>query len=145
MKVSEIMTPDFEMIESTSSLTDAAKKMKEFNVGFMPVQEGTSLIGVITDRDIVVRALADELNPSSTQVKDIISSDVVYCFDDDSVEEAIRLMEENQVRRLIVCRSDRTPIGIISLGDIAVKSGQESLFAEALEQISEPAAPSKQR
>jgi CBS domain-containing protein len=145
MKVSEIMTPDFEMIGSTSSLTDAAKKMKEFNVGFLPVQEGTSLIGVITDRDIVIRALAEELDPGSTQVKDVISSDVVYCFEDGNVEEAVRLMEENQVRRLIVCRSDRTPVGIISLGDIAVKSGEESLSGEALEQISEPATPSKRR
>lgn len=145
MKVSEIMTPDFEMIASTSSLADAAKKMKEFNVGFLPVQEGTNLIGVITDRDIVVRALAEELDPGSTQVKDIISSDVLYCFEDDSVEDAVRLMEDNQVRRLIVCRSDRTPVGIISLGDIAVKSGEETLSGEALEQISEPAMPSKGR
>lgn len=145
MKVSEIMTPDFEMIVSTNSLTEAAKKMKEFNIGFLPVQEGTSLIGVITDRDIVVRVLAEELDPGSTQVKDVISPDVLYCFEDDSVEEAVRLMEDNQVRRLIVCRSDRTPVGVISLGDIAVKSGEGSLSGEALEQISEPAAPSKGR
>jgi CBS domain-containing protein len=143
MKVSEIMTSDFEMIDSTSSLIDTAKKMKEFNVGFLPVKEGTNLIGVVTDRDIVIRALAEGRDFGSTPVKDIISSDIVYCFEDDSVEEAVRLMEENQVRRLIVCRSDRTPVGVLSLGDLAVRSGQEQLYGEALEQISEPAAPSK--
>jgi CBS domain-containing protein len=143
MKISEIMTPKFETINSTNTLTDAARKMKEFNVGFLPVQEGTSLIGVVTDRDIVIRALAEERDPDSTQVKEIISSDIVYCFEDDNIEDAVRLMEENQVRRLIVCRSDRTPVGIVSLGDIAVRTGEECLSGEALEQISEPAAPSR--
>lgn len=143
MRVSEIMTPNFEMIDSTSSLIDAARKMKEFNVGFLPVQEGNNLIGVITDRDIVIRALAQDRDPGSTQVKDIISSDVVYCFEDDSVEDAVRLMEDNQVRRLIVCRSDRTPVGIVSLGDLAVRVREGQLSGEALEFISEPAAPSR--
>ena len=142
MKISEIMTPRFEMISSTDTLTDAARTMKEFNVGFLPVQEGSSLIGVITDRDIVIRALAEKHDPDSTQVKDIISSDVVYCFEDDTIEDAVKLMEDNKVRRLVVCRSDRTPVGIVSLGDIAVKAGQECLSGEALEQISEPATPS---
>lgn len=143
MKISEIMTVRFETIDSTSTLTDAARQMKEFNVGFLPVKEGAGLIGVVTDRDIVIRALAEKQNPGSTQVKDIISSDIVYCFEDDSIEDAVRLMEANQVRRLIVCRSDRTPVGIVSLGDIAVKAGEECLSGEALEQISEPAAPSR--
>jgi len=139
MKISEIMTTDFETIDSTNSLTDAAKRMKSLDVGILPVQKGTHLIGVVTDRDIVVRCLAQECDPGKTQVKDIMSSDIVYCFEDDNVEDAVKLMEENQVRRLIVCRQDGTPVGIVSLGDLAVRSGQEHLFAEALEQISEPA------
>ena len=143
MKISEIMTAGFETVDSTNSLTDAAKKMKSLNVGVLPVQEGTRLIGVVTDRDIVIRALAEERDPNDTQVKDIASSNIVYCFEDDSVEDAVRLMEENQVRRLIVCREDGTPIGIVSLGDLAVRSGQEQLFAEALEQISEPAGSTR--
>jgi CBS domain-containing protein len=139
MKISEIMTAGFETIDSTNSLTEAAKKMKSLDVGILPVQEGTRLIGVVTDRDIVVRGLAEERDPGETQVKDIVSPNIVYCFEDDSIEDAVKLMEENQVRRLIVCREDGTPIGIVSLGDLAVRSGQEQLFAEALEQISEPA------
>ena len=143
MKISEIMTAGFETIDSTNSLTEAARKMKSLDVGILPVQEGTRLIGVVTDRDIVVRALAEERDPGETQVKDIISPNIVYCFEDDSIEDAVKLMEENQVRRLIVCREDGTPIGIVSLGDLAVRSGQEQLFAEALEQISEPAGSAR--
>lgn len=141
MKINEIMTTDFEMIDSSASLTEAAEKMKSLNVGFLPVREGTRLAGLVTDRDIVIRGLAEGLDPDSTSVKDIISSEVVYCYDDDSVEEAARLMEDNQIRRLIVVNHDQTPVGILSIGDIAVKSGQEELAGEILERISEPAAP----
>jgi CBS domain-containing protein len=139
MQVSEIMTTDFEMIDSTNSLTQAAEKMKSLNVGFLPVKEGTRLVGLITDRDIVIRGLAEGKNPGATQVKDIISSRILYCFDDDSVEEAARLMEDNQVRRLIVVNHDQVPVGVVSLGDIAVRAGQESLSGEILERVSEPA------
>jgi CBS domain-containing protein len=141
MKVSEIMTTDFEVIDSSSTLMEAAEKMKLLNVGFLPVKEGTRLIGLITDRDIVVRGLADGLDPKSTAVKDIISSEIVYCYDDDSVEDAARLMEDNQVRRLVVVDHNQTPVGIVSIGDIAVKSGQEQLAGEILERVSEPATP----
>lgn len=143
MNVSEIMTSDFEMIDSTNSLRDAARKMKSLNVGFLPVQEGTMLIGLLTDRDIVIRGLAEGGDADSTQVKDIISSKVVYCFEDDSIEDAVRLMEEHKVRRLIVVDHDQVPVGIVSLGDIAVKAGLEQLSGEALERISEPAAPAR--
>jgi len=141
MNVSEIMTTDFEMIDSTCSLLEAAEKMKSLNVGFLPVREGTRLIGLVTDRDLVIRGLAEGADPRSTQVKDIISSEIVSCFDDDSIEEAARLMEDNQVRRLVVVDHDQTPVGIVSIGDIAVKSGQEQLAGEILERVSEPAAP----
>jgi CBS domain-containing protein len=141
MKVSEIMTPDFEMIDSTSSLTEAAQKMKSFNIGFLPVQEGNKLIGLITDRDIVVRAVAEGQDPNATPVKDIISSELVFCHEDDSVEDVARLMEENQVRRLIVTDYSGTPVGIVSLGDIAAKTGDERLAGEVLQRVSKPAAP----
>jgi CBS domain-containing protein len=129
------------MIDGSASLTEAAEKMKLLNVGFLPVREGTRLAGLVTDRDIVIRGLAEGLDPDSTSVKDIISSEIVYCYDDDSVEDAARLMEDNQIRRLIVVNHDQTPVGIVSIGDIAVKSGQEELAGEILERISEPAAP----
>lgn len=141
MNISEIMTTDFQMIDSNASLIEAAEKMKSLNVGFLPVREGTRLAGLLTDRDIVIRGLAEGLDPESTSVRDIISSEVVYCYDDDSVEDAARLMEDKQIRRLIVVNHDQTPVGILSIGDIAVKSGQEQLAGEILERVSEPAAP----
>jgi CBS domain-containing protein len=143
MKISEIMTTDFEMIDSTKSLLEAARKMKSLDVGFLPIREGTRLIGLVTDRDIVIRGLAEGLDPGSTQVKDIISSEIVYCYDDDNVEEAAQLMEDNQVRRLIVVDHEQTPVGIVSLGDLAVKTGQDRLSGEVLERVSEPAAPAR--
>jgi CBS domain-containing protein len=143
MKVSDIMTTDFEKIDADNSLFEAAQKMKSFNIGFLPVQEGDKLIGLLTDRDIVVRGLAEDLDPRRTSVKDIVSSDIVYCFEDESVEDAARLMEDNQVRRLIVVDHDQKPIGIVSIGDIAVKSGQEQLAGEILERVSEPAMPAR--
>jgi CBS domain-containing protein len=143
MDVRDVMTSRFEMIDSTNSLTQAAREMKSLDVGMLPVREGTRLIGVITDRDIVIRGLAEGRDPDSAQVKDIISSAVVTCYEDDSVEDAAHLMEEHQVRRLIVCDHDRTPVGIVSLGDLAVKSGRDELSGEALERISEPAAPAR--
>lgn len=141
MKVSEIMTSGFETVDSKNSLVETARKMKSFNIGFLPVREDKNLIGVITDRDLVVRALAEGLEPAFTKVKDICSPEVVYCYEDDSIEGAVKLMEEHQVRRLVVCDYDGNPVGVVSLGDIAVKTGQEQLSGEALEQISEPAAP----
>jgi CBS domain-containing protein len=106
----------------------------------LPVHDGDKLIGLITDRDIVVRGLAEDLDPQSAPVKDVVSSDIVYCYEDESVEDAARLMEDNQVRRLIVIDHNQTPVGIVSIGDIAVKSGQEQLAGEILERVSEPAA-----
>jgi CBS domain-containing protein len=141
MRISEIMTSDFEMIDSTSSLTEAAQKMKSLNVGFLPVQEGTRLIGLVTDRDIVVRAVAEGRDPSSAQVKDVITSELIFCYDDDSIEDAARLMEDNQVRRLIVTDHNKTPVGVVSLGDIAEKSHDERLAGEILERVSAPAMP----
>jgi CBS domain-containing protein len=145
MKINEIMTTDFTMIDSTTSLIEAAEKMKSLNVGFLPVKEGTRLIGLITDRDLVIRGLAEGLNPGSTQVKDIISSEIVYCYEDDSVEDAARLMEDHQIRRLMVVNHDQTPVGVVSLGDLAVKLGEDRLSGEVLERISEPAVPARQR
>lgn len=143
MRVSEIMTSGFETIDAVSSVTEAAKKMKLFDIGILPVQEGKELVGVLTDRDIVVRALAMEFDPDSTQAGDIATRDVIFCYEDISVEEAARMMEEHQIRRLIACDYDGNPVGIISLGDLAVKTRQDQLSGEALERISEPAAPAR--
>jgi CBS domain-containing protein len=116
--------------------------MRDMNVGPLPVcGQDDRLSGIITDRDIVIRAVAEGKDPHSTRVREIMTPHVVYCFDDQDVQDAASLMEENQIRRLAVLNRNKRLVGILSLGDIAVHTteGHFELVGEALERISEPA------
>jgi CBS domain-containing protein len=93
---------------------------------------------MLTDRDITVRATAEGCDPKTTKVEDVLTPDVIYCFEDQDVQEAARLMKENQIRRLVVLNRDKRLVGIISLGDLAVETGDEQLTGETLERVSEP-------
>src|SRR5258708_6770153 len=140
MHVQEVMTRGVECVRPTDSLVRAAERMKDLDVGSLPVcGENDKLVGMLTDRDITVRATAEALPPRLGQVKDVMTPEVLYCFEDQDVTEATRLMELNQVRRLVVLNRDKRLVGIISLGDLAVKAGDEGLSGEALELVSEPA------
>ncbi len=141
MQVKEIMTCSVKTINSDANLVKAAQKMRSLEVGALPVWENDELIGMITDRDITIRAVAEEKSLSSTNVKEIMTSDVCCCFEDDDIQEAARLMEENSIHRLLVVNSDNEPVGFVSLSDLAVKSRDEHLTYEVLEKISEPACP----
>ena len=141
MQVKEIMTFSVETINSDANLVKAAQKMRSLEVGALPVWENDKLIGMITDRDITIRAVAEEKSLSSTSVKEIMTSDVCCCFEDDDIHEAAGMMEENSIHRLLVVNSSNQPIGFVSLSDIAVKSHDEHLTYEVLERISEPACP----
>src|SRR6516165_1078610 len=102
MQVRDVMTRGAECVTPSASLQEAASKMKNLDVGPLPVCEGDNLVGMITDRDITVRATAEALPPGLGQVRDVMKPDVVYCFEDQDVEEAARLMQEHQIRRLVV-------------------------------------------
>ena len=141
MQVKEIMTCSVETINSDANLIKAAQKMRSLEVGALPIWESDELIGMITDRDITIRAVAEEKNLSSTSVKEIMTSDVCCCFEDDDIREAARMMESESIHRLLVVNSDNEPIGFVSLSDFAVKSHDEHLTYEVLERISEPACP----
>ena len=141
MKVNEIMTHNAETISSEDNVVTAAEKMSTLEVGALPVWEGDELVGMITDRDITVRATARNLSPSSTLISQIMTPQVFYCFDDDDISEAAKIMEEKTVHRLLVLNSDYEPVGFVSLSDIAVKSHDEHLTYEVIEKISEPACP----
>jgi len=141
MKVKDVMTCGAECTRPGASLHEAAERMKVLDVGSLPVCENDRLVGMITDRDITVRATAERLPPGLGQVRDIMTPDIIYCFEDQDVSEAARLMEEHQIRRLVVLNRDKRLVGIVSLGDLAVKSGDEGLSHETLEQVSEPAVP----
>ena len=141
MQVKDIMTCNAETINSDANLIEAAGKMKSLEVGALPVWETDKLIGVVTDRDIVVRAIAEGRDALKTPVSEIMTQRVLSCFEDDNIQEAARIMEENSVHRLVVLDSDYKPAGFISLSDFAVKSHDEHLTYEVLERICEPACP----
>ena len=141
MQVSEIMTRGIEIIDADAPLTEAAQKMRSLSVRALPVCEGDSLIGMITDRDITVRAIADGKNPKTTQVRETMTPDICHCYEDDDVYEAAGMMEEKSIHRLLVLDRDDKPVGFLSLADFAVKTRDEHLAWEVLERISEPACP----
>jgi CBS domain-containing protein len=109
----------------------------------MPVCDGDRLTGLLTDRDITIRATADGRDPKKTRVSDVMSTDVAYCFEDQDVAEAVSLMEARQIRRLPVLSKDKRLIGVVSLGDIAVHARDRDLAGETLQEVSEPAQPKR--
>ena len=136
MKVKEVMTRNVEFVQPNDSLQVAAQKMRDRDIGFLPLQEGDELVGVVTDRDIAVRAIASGINPKSILGREIATSPVVYCFEDQDVEEAARLMRENQIRRLVVLdRKNNQPVGVVSLGDLS-RNVKEKTAEKTLESIS---------
>jgi CBS domain-containing protein len=125
MKLTEIMTPDLEVVRPDASIIEAARKMRSLDVGVLPVTEGNQLVGIITDRDITVRAVADGRDSQNTRVQDCMSSGPVFCFEDQDSEEAIALMEEKQIRRVPVLSRDKRLAGIVSLADITTRLGKQ--------------------
>jgi len=140
MLVKEVMTKDVECVRPDDTLQQAARKMKLLDVGPVPVCDNDRLAGMLTDRDIVLGCVAEGGDTRTAKVRDAMSEGVTYCFEDDDVSEASRLMQEKQIRRLVVLNRDKRMAGIVSLGDLAVKPGAKKAAGKALEEVSEPAA-----
>jgi len=141
MNIKDIMTPDVECVSPDDTLQEAAGKMEDLNVGTLPVSDGDGVVGMLTDRDITVRAVAKGLDPRCTRVREAMSRGVIYCHEDDAVEVAARLMQERQVRRILVLDRDERLVGIVSLGDLAVESGDPQAIGQVLQDVSVPAMP----
>lgn len=138
MKLSEIMTREVVILQPDDSLQSAAKKMRDHDIGFLPVCDGETLLGVLSDRDITIRALADGMDVNIMLGRDLMTAPVIYCFEDQDVNEAARIMEENQIRRLVVVsRDDKRLVGVISLGDLA-RNGTAQLSGKVLRKVSRP-------
>jgi len=137
------MTTNVEVIRPDASLQEAASRMDALDVGPLPVCEGDKVVGVITDRDITVRATATGQDPYLGQVQDVMSRDVVYAYEDQDVSEAARMMQDKQIRRLIVLDRNDKLVGIVSLGDLAVQTNNDQLSGQTLESISEPSQPDR--
>jgi len=138
MKINDAMTRNVQVEHPDATIHDAALKMKAHDIGFLPVCDGQMLVGVLTDRDIVVRAAAEGFDPSATRVRLIMTPRPVYCFDDEDLTIAARKMEEGRIRRMIVLNRDKRLVGVVSLGDLAERNRDEHLTAEVLERVCEP-------
>jgi CBS domain-containing protein len=119
MQVSQLMSKKVEWISPTLSLQEAARKMRDLDIGCLPVGENDRLVGMITDRDIACRGVADGKASPKTVVRDAMSAGISYCFDDQDVNEAAHLMEEKQIRRLPVLNRQKRMVGMLSMGDIS--------------------------
>jgi CBS domain-containing protein len=143
MQVAEIMTRDPEVVTSDFILKDAALKMRELDVGMLPIRNEDRLVGMLTDRDITVRATAEGRDPSNTKVSEVMTPEVVYCFEDQDVSEAAKLMQEKQIRRLPILNRQKRLVGIVSLGDVAVHGVKEKIVSKTVKEVSEPAEPNR--
>jgi CBS domain-containing protein len=136
MRVSEAMTRDVRVARPDQTIQDAAKMMSDVDAGVLPVGENDQLVGMITDRDIAVRGIAQGKRPD-TPVREVMTADVKYCFEDEDTDQVARNMADQQVRRLPVVNRDKRLVGILSLGDLAVMQGDQPA-GEALAGISQP-------
>ncbi len=138
MLLRDVMTKGVAEVSPEATLSEAAEKMRTLDVGALPVCDTAGrILGMVTDRDIVVRAIAENADPRRTKVARVMTQGAIYCFADDDLTDAAKLMEQKQVRRLIVMDHDGHPVGIVSLGDLA-RTHQEKLTGEILERVVEP-------
>jgi len=139
MTLKDIMTPNPECIHPDDTLQEAARRMRDLDVGPLPVcGDDDRLAGMITDRDITVRAVAEGRDPRTTTVREAMTEDVIFGFEDQDLDDAARIMEQRQIRRLVVLDRDRRMVGIASLGDVAVESCDRARAGEILQEVSGP-------
>lgn len=140
MRVFEFMTRNVECARPDESLAMAAQKMRDVDIGALPVcDDNGAVVGIITDRDITVRATADGCNPDATSVRDVMTPQILYVFDSQLDTQAAEIMKQNQIRRLPVLNRGKRLVGIVSLGDLAIDTQDEELAGTTLEAISAPA------
>ncbi len=143
MKIRDVMTPEVRTIAPSSTIREAAQTMAETDVGLLPVADDDRLVGILTDRDIAVRAVAAGLTPD-TPVSEAMSPEIKYCFEDDDVDDVCENLADQQLRRLPVVDRDKNLVGIVSLADLANRGDSEAA-GEALEGITRPGGQHSQR
>lgn len=139
MQLKDVMTRKVDVIHPDATIEEAAEKMKSADIGSLPVCDGDRLVGMITDRDITVRATAEGYIPGFTKISLVMTEDLIFCFEDDEIATAAEIMQQAQIRRLPVLNRDKRLVGIVSLGDLAVRAQDDQLSGEVLEHVSEPA------
>lgn len=136
--VREVMTKAVETTAPDASVSDVARRMRDLDVGSLPVCDGTRLIGMVTDRDLSIRATAEGKDPNATRVRDVMSPEVAWVFDDEPAAMAASVMRSRQIRRLPVLDRDDRLVGVVALGDLATDLGDDRLKGATLEEISQP-------
>jgi CBS domain-containing protein len=142
MQVADVMTRDVRVANPNQSILEAARMMEESDCGALPVAENDKLVGMATDRDIVVRALAQGKG-SDTKISEVMSGDIKYCFEDEDVEDVAQNMGELQVRRLPVVNRDKRLVGIVTIGDLSMSDETQSA-SDALSDVSQPSSQHNQ-
>lgn len=137
MRVRDVMSTRVDLIDPWTTLTQAAQIMRDDDVGALPIGENDRLVGMLTDRDIVVRGVATGKDVTATTAQEAMSPGIVYCFDDQELDEAAALMSDRQVRRLAVLNRDNRLVGIVSIGDLWTRGAPETA-AETLEEVAQP-------
>jgi CBS domain-containing protein len=135
MLIREVMTHDVEFVRPDETLQNAALEMRELGVGTLPVCENAGVVGMLTDRDITVRAVAEGRSPQTTEVRDVMSGEVICCYEDQEVEVAANLMRSKQIRRVLVLDRDKRLVGIVSLSDLALESPTPQRAGEILQDV----------
>lgn len=139
--ISEVMTREVETITPEASVQDAARKMSELNIGALPVCDGDALVGMVTDRDIMLRATAAGRGPRSTAVAEVMTEASTRCSEDDTVDDVLKKMAAEQIRRIPVVDRKNHLVGIVSLGDLATR--QPRSVDRALNDVSQPSMPTR--
>jgi CBS domain-containing protein len=143
MQVKDIMTKGVEVVRPDATLQEAATKMRSLDIGPLPVCDGDKMIGMLTDRDITVRATAEGLDPKQTKVREVMSKEVIALQEDQDTKEAAEIMQTRQIRRLPIVSRDKRLVGMLSLGDLARHTEDPKLAGKTLEQVSEPSKASR--
>ena len=139
MLLRDVMTPNVAVIPPQATIKEAAERMRSQDIGVLPVCDADHVLGMITDRDIAVRAVAQGADPAKTAVRDAMTPKAICCYDDEEIDKAIDLMEKKQIRRLMVCDHNDRPVGIVSLGDLALRLHSAHVSSEVLENVSKSA------
>ena len=140
MKVREIMKREFRSVARDATIRDAARQMREAGVGMLPVEDGQEIVGSVTDRDITIRATANGADPNTTPVSEVMSHEVFTCVEDDDLRQAAQIMEDNQIRRLMVQNDESEFVGMLAIADLARHQETAQLLNEVIEQVSQPGA-----
>lgn len=138
MAVADVMTKDVRLIDPDTTIRDAAIRLRDEDVGALPVGENDRLIGMVTDRDITVRAVAADKAPDNTTVREVLSEKIYYCFDDQSLDEVADTMAAHKVRRVPVLNRDKRLVGIVSLADLARARSGDNAARMAYAEVAEP-------